>query len=165
MRGNATGTYIRTIGKSTGAVCRPKRWWDATTVTAACTKSGAYLDQDVYRVPLSVAAATQVTRQPSDMPGHDWAQRTPSGKVVVKQVQLCGPAAFGLLTGTGTFTPIGLGSRNPNLIGVSGNTMVIESTPGCGVPGASTLLTQDVRTGGRRWLGGMASAVVIDPRS
>lgn len=58
MRGNATGTYIRTIGKSTGAVCQPKRWWDATTVTAACTKSGAYLVQDVYRVPLSGASAT-----------------------------------------------------------------------------------------------------------
>lgn len=67
------GNLIRNLD-SPGANCRPIHWWDASTLVAGCTPQEVIdavpvsIYSQLWRVPLSGAAATAITAAPSPIP-------------------------------------------------------------------------------------------------
>ncbi len=162
---NAKGTPIKNLPMPNGYLCGPRRWWDAGTVLAACSKTGDYVAMNIWKIPLDGRPPTQLSGAGTDRAEIDWGWKTPSGPIVARGVYLCGPAEFGILEGGVIAHPVSFGHKRPDLVGLSGNRMVMTVTDGCEGGSVPTLVTQDVRTGARVAYGTIDSAVVIDARS
>jgi len=134
------GNLIRDLA-DTGDYCIPVRWWDTSTVVAACVPSDvlaaepmSYYHQ-LWRVPTDGSAATAVTPAPTLTPnivdfGYSDAFRI-GGSTYVQWWGDCGASTVGRVDSGNVVTITGA-VDGEQMIGVLGGNLVVWRWMGCG---------------------------------
>jgi hypothetical protein len=135
------GNLIRELA-DVGEYCIPVRWWDTSTVVAACVPSdvlaanpNSYYHR-LWRVPIDGSAATAITAAPAVTPdivdfGYKDAFRI-GGSTYVQWWGDCGTASIGQVDAGGNVTTITGAVHGEEMIGVRGGNFVVWRWVDCG---------------------------------
>ena len=141
MMGN-DGTVGQTLSNPPGmAGCSPVRWWDgtaATTLLASCSNNEN--QAQLWLTPMDGEAPTALTAPNGEVYPED-AWQLPAG-TFVQTVSQCGDMVLAKLNADGTSSPVAVPDTDPKksiqVIGVSGEDLIVRGFPSCG-PGEALI--------------------------
>jgi hypothetical protein len=135
--------------------CSPERWWNASTILAACIATSTNSEPRLWLLPASGARPTALT--PQRTAGHDLgdfdAWRLTSG-LYLQSEGACGVTEINRQAANGSVTPVNVpGTSNTDnvIVSASGSRLLIEPEGACRAeePG---LLWYDPATHAEQWL-------------
>jgi hypothetical protein len=135
--------------------CTPERWWNASTILAACIAKSTNSEPRLWLLPASGARPTAVT--PQRRAGHDLgdfdAWRLTSG-LYLQSEGACGVTEINRQAANGSVTPVNVpGTSNTDnvIVSAAGPRLLIEPEGACRVE-APGLLWYNPATHAEQWL-------------